>query len=69
MLWENRFGIVGVVCRSGCGCCGGLEKVLGAVWGIYRSSLEKVVGVVCRSILEKVVCVVGIVGVAMSSSL
>ena len=43
--------------------------MLGVVWGICRSGLEKVLGVVFRSILEKVVFVVEIVGVAMSSSL
>ena len=62
MLWENTFGIVGVVCRSGWGCCGGLEKVLGAVWGICRNGLKKVVGVVCKSILEKKIVLLGLLG-------
>ena len=45
----------------------GVGWVVCRKWSGYWGGLEKVVGVVCRSILEKVVCVVGIVGVAMSS--
>ena len=50
-------GVVVVVWRKCLGLFGGFVETVWRKW------------VVCRSILEKVVCVVGIVGVAMSSSL